>query len=487
MVMEGREFNIDKMKNFSEWYNTVIYAADLVDNRYNVQGFIVHKPWSMYVFKKLYRLFEAELEKDGHKPTSFPTVIPEENFEIEKEHAEGFTPNVFWITEKGNEKLKRKLALRPTSETAMYQMYSLWIRSYTDLPLKLYQSCTVFRNESETNPFFRGREFMWIEAHDVFATEEEARKQIVKDMRISTKVLNENLGIACLFFQRPKWDTFPGAEHTYATDVMMPDGKTLQVASTHYLGQNFAKAFSIRFKDRDGNDLHAYQTCYGPGIWRIMAAIISTHGDNKGLIFPPAVAPIDIVIIPILKSGKNNENVIKKCHEIKEILKEYRVEVDERDKTPGFKYSEWELKGVPFRIEIGEKEVSENKATIVPRDVKQRLQIKIDELKNEIEKQKKEMTDRLREKSQSYLNSHIKNAESLDEIKKILDEGSYARVNFHSIDADGKECADILQYETKGGKVRGILIGKNEEPFGSKKCVICGKPAKHVVYIARQY
>lgn len=487
MMMEGREFNIDKMKNFSEWYNTVIYAADLVDNRYNVQGFIVHKPWSMYVFKKLYQLFEAELEKDGHKPTLFPTVIPEENFEIEKEHAEGFTPNVFWITEKGNEKLKRKLALRPTSETAMYQMYSLWIRSYTDLPLKLYQSCTVFRNESETNPFFRGREFMWIEAHDVFASEEEARKQIIRDMMISTKVLNENLGIACLFFQRPKWDTFPGAEHTYATDVMMPDGKTLQVASTHYLGQNFAKAFSIRFKDRDGNDSHAYQTCYGPGIWRIMAAIISTHGDNKGLIFPPAVAPIDIVIIPIIKSGKNNENVIKKCHEIKEILKEYRVEVDERDKTPGFKYSEWELKGVPFRIEIGEKEVSENKATIVPRDIKQRIQVKIDELKNEIEKQKKEMIDRLREKSQSYLNSHIKNAESLDEIKKILDEGSYARVNFHSIDADGKECADILQYETKGGKVRGILIGKKEEPFGSKKCVICGKPAKHVVYIARQY
>ena len=487
MIMESREFNIDKMNNFSEWYNTVIYAADLVDNRYNVQGFIVHKPWSMYVFKKLYHLFEKELEKDGHKPTLFPTVIPEENFEIEKEHAEGFTPNVFWITEKGNEKLKRKLALRPTSETAMYQMYSLWIRSYTDLPLKLYQSCTVFRNESETNPFFRGREFMWIEAHDVFATEEEARKQIIKDMMISTKVLNEKLGIACLFFQRPKWDTFPGAEHTYATDVLMPDGKTLQVASTHYLGQNFAKAFNIKFKDRDGNDLYAYQTCYGPGIWRIMAAIISTHGDNKGLVFPPVVAPIDIIIVPIIKSGKNNEIIINKCHEIKEMLKEYKVEVDERDKTPGYKYSEWELKGVPFRIEIGEKEANENTITIVPRDTKIRINVKVEEIKNEIEKQKEEMNKRLREKSQSYLSSHIKDAESLDEIKKILDEKSYARVNFHSIDLDGKECADILQYETKGGKVRGILIGKNEEPFGSKKCVICGKPAKHVVYIARQY
>lgn len=490
MVMAGREFDKDKEKDFSEWYNTVIYAADLVDNRYNVQGFIVHKPWAMRIFKKLYLLFEKELERDGHEPTLFPTVIPEENFEIEKEHAEGFVPNVFWITEKGAEKLNRKLALRPTSETAMYQMYSLWIRDYTDLPIKLYQSCTVFRNEAETSPFFRGREFLWIEAHDVFATEREAREQIIKDMMISTRVIKEQLGIECLFFQRPKWDTFPGAENTYATDVLLPDGKALQIASTHYLGQNFSKGFGIKFRDKDNNELHAYQTCYGPGIWRIMAAIISVHGDNRGLVVPPYVAPLDVVIIPIIKAGIDNEKIMKKCKEILKLLEKngYRTIIDERNKTPGFKYADWELKGVPFRIEIGQKEANEDFVTFVARDERTRKNVNKGDLISAIEKEAEEMTKRLREKAVSKLSGRIKDAENIEEIRKVLDDiKGYARINICSTNMDGKECGDIIQYETKGGKVRGTMIGKIEEPFGNKKCVVCGKPAKHVAYVARQY
>ena len=490
MAMESKEFRKDKFKDFSDWYNTIIYAADLVDNRYNVQGFIVHKPWSMRIFKKLYAHFERELELDGHQPSLFPTVIPEENFEIEKEHAQGFVPEVFWITERGGEKLKRKLALRPTSETAMYQMYSLWVRDYTDLPIKMYQSCTVFRNESETSPFFRGREFLWIEAHDVFSTEKEARKQIVSDMQISQKVLVEKLGLPCIIFQRPKWDTFPGADNTYATDVMIPDGKTLQIASTHYLGQNFAKGFNVKFKDKDNNELHAYQTCYGPGIWRIMAAMIAVHGDERGLVFPPEVAPLDVVIVPIIKAGIEHKHIIKKCNSIAKKLKKlgYSVEVDMREKTPGFKYADWELKGVPIRMELGEKEVSEKKLTLASRDTRTRKQIAEKDLKKELAAELKEMTKRLKEKGAQYLETRIKDAESLEDIKRILDnrEG-YARVNLHSMDADGKECADIIQFETKGGKVRGTIVGKNEEPFGNGKCVICGKPAKHVVYVARQY
>ncbi|MCS7109218.1 MAG: proline--tRNA ligase [Candidatus Micrarchaeota archaeon] len=490
MAMSGREFDKDKEKNFSEWYNTVIYAADLVDNRYKVQGFIVHKPWAMKIFKRLYSLFEVELEKDGHEPTLFPTVIPEENFEIEKEHAQGFVPNVFWITERGNEKLSRKLALRPTSETAMYQMYSLWIRDYTDLPIKLYQSCTVFRNEAETSPFMRGREFLWIEAHDAFSTEIEAREQIIKDIMISTRVIKERLGIECLFFQRPKWDTFAGAEHTYATDVLLPDGKTLQIASTHYLGQNFAKAFNIKFKDKDGNELHAYQTCYGPGIWRIMAAIIAVHGDNHGLVIPPAVAPLDVVIVPIVKSGIDNEKVIKRCREIKEILEKngYKVILDERNKTPGYKYADWELRGVPIRIEIGLKEAEGDYITLVARDQRIRKSVNVKEIAEFTRKEMDEMTERLKQNTKKRMEGKIINAESMEEIKRILDEEkAYARINICSIEMDGKDCADIIQYETKGGKVRGILVGKKEEPFGNKKCVICGKNAKHVVYIARQY
>lgn len=490
MAMAEKEFKKDKLKDFSDWYNTLIYAAELADNRYNVQGFIVHRPMAMRAFKKLYALFEKELEMDGHEPSLFPTVIPEENFEIEKKHAEGFAPDVFWITERGSEKLKRRLALRPTSETAMYQMYSLWIRDHTDLPIKLYQSCTVFRNESETSPFLRGREFLWIEAHDAFATEKEAKEQVARDLGISIRVLGEKLGMACLIFERPQWDTFPGAEHTYATDILLPDGKTLQTTTTHLLGQNFAKAFNVKFKDAENNEHHVYQTCYGPGIWRIFAAVISVHGDNRGLVMPPSIAPIDVVIVPIIKSKFDPTNIIKKCEELKAKLdgEGLNVKLDLSDKTPGFKYAQWELKGVPVRIEVGEKEVSEGKVTLAVRDTRQRSQILDKDVQDKIHKIGEEMSIRLKKSADAYLATHVKDAESIEEVKDILDNvRGYARVNLHSIEMDGKECADNLQSETKGGKVRGILVGKDEQPFGKKTCVVCGKPAKNVVYIARQY
>ena len=252
---------VKKEENFSEWFTQVITKADLVDQRYNVQGFIVHKPWAMRMIKAIYRIFEEELEKTGHEPVLFPLVIPEENFEKEKEHVKGFKPEVFWVTEAGDEKLERRLALRPTSETAFYQMYALWVTSWRDLPLKLYQSVTVYRYERHTRPFIRGREFLWIEAHDVFATHEEALKQIREDMENTRKVVWERLGIPFLFLRRPPWDKFAGAEDTYAADTIMPDGRVLQISSTHDLGQRFAKALGIVFTDKDGTKKHAWQTC----------------------------------------------------------------------------------------------------------------------------------------------------------------------------------------------------------------------------------
>src|SRR3989344_322586 len=213
--MKQREFNIDKKRNFSEWYNTIIYASELADIRYNIKGFLVHRPWSALAFRHIYRLFESELEADGHMPVIFPTLIPEENFLKEKEHVEGFAPEVFWVTQKGEEKLDRRLALRPTSETAFYQMYNLWVDSFRDLPLKLYQSCSVFRAEKETNPFLRGSEFLWIETHDLFETAEGAQRQTAMDLEIMSRVATEHLGIAFIPFERPQWDKFAGAEKTY--------------------------------------------------------------------------------------------------------------------------------------------------------------------------------------------------------------------------------------------------------------------------------
>jgi len=484
--MAQREFNIDKSKNFSEWYNTVIYAADLVDGRYNVQGFVVHKPWVVKAFTKLYALFEAELEKDGHEKVIFPTVIPEENFEKEKEHVAGFVPQVFWITEAGGEKMSRKLALRPTSETAFYQMYALWLQSEADLPFKLYQSCSVFRFETETLPFIRGREFLWIETHDAFAEKQGAVAQVAKDVEIGRKVLGESLGIPLMVFARPHWDKFPGADETVAYDVLMPDGKVLQVGATHLLGQNFAKAFNIQFLKADGSKHFVWQTCFGPGIWRMMGACASVHGDSKGLIFPPAIAPVEVVIVPIFKDD-NKTQVVDYANGLAVELKKAAVSalVDDREKTPGFKYNEWELKGVPLRIEVGGKELQQQTVTLVRRDSREKKTVAKSELIAETRKLEEEMLSQMRARAETSLNSRISDAETIDDIAKALEKG-FARIGICSVAADGEACGKLIQDQTKGGKVRGRLFAQEEEPPFAK-CAACGRPAKACGYVARQY
>ncbi len=487
--MATREFLADKEKNFWDWYNKVIYAADLVDNRYNVQGFVVHKPWSMLAFRELYRLFEEELEADNHFPALFPTVIPEENFEREKEHVEGFEPQVFWVTRAGPEDLKRHLALRPTSETAFYQMYSLWTKSKADLPLKMYQSCSVFRNESETSPFLRGREFLWIEAHDCFATQKEAEEQVKRDAGICEKVLGHKLGLAFLFFERPAWDTFPGAEKTFACDVRLPDGKALQIATTHLLGQKFAKAFGIRYSDESGEAKFVYQTCFGPGIWRIMAAVIAVHGDDKGLVMPYPIAPVQAIIVPVPGKKVDAQKLSAKCSELEKQLKQsgVRAAVDASEKTPGYKYNYWEMKGVPMRIEVGEKELATQTITLARRDSRERTTIPAGQAAAAVKELGFGMLEDTRARAANDLKSHVLNAATKKELVEVLDSKNYARAFFCSTDKEGKDCADWIQAETKGGKVRGKLFGEEERVPRAAKCIQCGKPASAVVYIARQY
>ncbi len=483
MLMSTREFNKDKEKEFSEWYNTIIYAADLADIRYNVQGFVVHKPWSMRSFKKIYALFERELEKDGHEPTLFPTVIPEENFAIEKEHAEGFAPDVYWVTQRGDEKMSRKLALRPTSETAFYQMYNLWVKSYTDLPMKLYQSCTVFRNESETNPFMRGREFMWIETHDVFADESAARNQVKTDEKI-IETACKKLCLPFNFFKRPQWDTFAGAVETYATDILLPDGKALQFATTHYLGTNFSKAFDVKYSDETGKEHNPHTTCFGPGIWRILGAVIATHGDNKGLIFPFHIAPLQVVIVPIPKTGEE-KNIEQHCQAVKEELESAGIEcrIDNSGKTPGYKYNYWELKGVPLRIEIGAREAKEKTVTITRRDNREKTLCTLVEAADKVKEIGEQLDSALLEKAQGYLKTRVKAAKTKEEVLQGLDAKCYAKTFICSTEKDGVKCGQELQTFTKGGKVRGELVG--EKP-AKGKCCVCGKLGVQV-YVARQY
>src|SRR3989344_5041915 len=316
--MNNKGITAKKSENFSEWYTQIIQKCELADLRYNVKGFLVFQPWSVLCMEKMYKHLEEVLQRKGHKPYWFPTVIPESNFKKESVHLKGFTPEVFWVTHGGTKKLEEPLALRPTSETAFYQMFNLWIRSYKDLPFKTYQRANVFRYDTKaTRPFLRSREFHWIETHCAFPNEAEALKQVHEDMETTKEILHNTLGLPFIFFERPAWDKFPGASRTFAADVLNPDGKLVQQPSTHMISQDFLKGFGVTFKDKDGKDKTPFSTCYGPAMSRILASVIIVHGDDKGLRFPWDIAPLHVAIVPI------SDKAEKKALEIKKMIESY--------------------------------------------------------------------------------------------------------------------------------------------------------------------
>lgn len=480
-------FNMSKDKDFSEWFSKIIDVAELADLRNDVKGFIVFRPWAVRCMKQMYRCWEASLEKRGHWPVLFPAVIPERLLKLEGEHVEGFAPQVFWIETAGaGVKLPEKYALRPTSETAMYDMYRTWIRSWRDLPLKLYQSCQVWRYETKaTRPFIRSREFWWIEAHDAFATLEEANTQVKEDMEMTEEVMHQQFGIPFIFFQRPEWDKFPGAVDTFAADTLMPDGRVLQLPSTHLLGQRFSKPFNILFKTKDEKEGYVWQTCYGPAISRIIAAVFALHGDNKGLCFPFDIAPLQVVIVPIL--GKDDKKVLGKAGELKEKLgaEGLRVELDDSEKRPGEKFYFWEMKGVPIRVELGLKEVEQNKLTLFRRDTDTKAQVNEADVLSEIQKIAKSILGNLKKNADRFFSDKIYSASTMEELKKSLDKGGFTKINICSRDMDGKDCADNIKAGSGGGDIRGTRFGAVEKPTG--KCIWCGKPAKAVVYVGKSY
>ena len=483
MVKKNQEgLRVKKEENFSEWYSQILDKAEITDIRNHIKGFIVIRPWGAMILENMYELYEKAMQKTGHKPTFFPTIIPEKNFKKESHHVKGFTPEVFWL-----EKIKGedRLALRPTSETAMYQMYSLWIRSWRDLPLKIYQRANVFRYETKaTRPLIRGREFYWIESHNCFETKEQAESQVQEDIQITEDVMHQKFGIPFLPLKRPEWDKFAGAIYTIGSDVLMPDGKFIQQPSTHLLGQNFSKAFNVKFKDEAGRDQYVWQTCYGPAISRILASVISTHGDNKGLVLPFCISPVQVIIIPIFNK-KNKKKILNEIKKINKKIESFgiKTKIDDDQKRPGEKYYEWELRGVPFRLEIGEKEIKEKKLTLFIRDTLKKQKISINQLKK-IKQLGKEFDSRLISKADKFLKNKIINCKTKQEIKNAIKNKKIARINFCSIDKQGEKCAEIIEKEINA-EVRGTLANKHKKSTG--KCTICGKPAKEIVYLGRSY
>ncbi len=477
-------FNIDKEKNPSEWFTEIIKSAELADMRYGVKGFLVFQPWSVEAMEAMFYYLEKDLKKRGHQKYWYPTVIPEKNFFLEAEHVEGFTPQVFWVTHGGETQLEEKLALRPTSETAFYSMFSQWIRSYKDMPFKTYQRANVFRYETKaTRPFLRSREFYWIETHNAFATEKEAYENVLADMQTTKDIVYGVFGIPTIVFKRPEWDKFPGANATFGADAITPSGRVVQQPSTHMLGQNFSKPFNVKFTDENEKEQFAYLTCYGPCVSRIFASVILTHGDNKGLKFPFEIAPAQVVIIPVL--AEKEPKVLKKANEIKEMLEKenLRVIIDNSDKRPGEKYYFWEMKGVPIRIDIGPNDLKNKKVMLYRRDTEKKVPINEKDLLKKVLSEGQDLSKNLKDIAYKNFKRIIRDASTIKEVNEIIGKG-IARVEFCSCDKDGEKCAEVIEKET-GGEVRGTRIDVDEKAKG--KCIVCGKKATTITYIAKSY
>jgi len=476
--------NAKKDENFSEWYTDIIKKTELADLRYNIKGFLVFQPWSVIPMEKMYKIMEGVLQRKKHQPYFFPTLIPESNLKKESTHVKGFSPEVFWVTHGGKKKFKERYALRPTSETAFYEMFGKWIRSYKDLPLKAYQRGSVFRYETKaTRPFLRSREILWIEAHCAHATEKDAMKQVHEDIETTEEVLHKIFGLPFIFFERPAWDRFPGASRTFAADVLNPDGKVVQQPSTHMISPNFSKAFGIKFRDKDEKEKNAHITCYGPAISRIFASIIIVHGDDKGLKFPWDIAPIQVMIVPI---DLKNKKIMKKADELKKQIQEFAsVEIDyDENKRPGEKFNHWEMKGIPIRIDLGMKDLEKKKITIFRRDLDKKEIISEKEVMKKIQSIAKEFTKNLREKADNTFKGRIKEVKNISEMKRVIEEGGIASCNFCSVDEEGTKCAELIEKEVNAF-VRGTKLNERKNVKGT--CFSCKKKANHIVYVARAY
>ncbi len=466
-----------KKENFNEWYLELVQKADLADYAC-VDGFTIIKPYAYAIWEMIQKIVDGKFKEMGIKNAYFPLLIPEHLLMKEATHFEGFTPEVAWVTHSGKTKLGERLAVRPTSETIMYDSYSKWIRSWRDLPLRLNQWNNVLRWEfKHAKPFLRTREFLWNEGHTVFATQEEAENECKEIIDLYDWFCREYLALPGTKGRKTEKEKFAGAVYTKTLEFMMPDGKVIQGPDAHFDGQNFAKAFDIKFLDKDEKIKFAFQNTWAITT-RMIGVLIANHGDDKGLVLPPNIAPIQIVVIPIYQE-KNKVEVLKAAREIEKDFGSFRVHLDDRDNyTPGFKFNEWELKGVPVRIEIGPKDIEKKQAVVVRRDESKKESVKITELKKEVSKLLKDIHKNLFERAEKFSKEHTKTAKNYDELKKNI-EGNRVKACW----CGSRECEDKVKEETTA-KISCMPI-EQEKIFS--KCVKCGKEAKHVVMFARSY
>lgn len=463
----------NKKENFSEWYNEIIESAGLSDKRYPIKGMNVWMPYGLKAMQNIDRIIRNNVDSKNFQEVSFPVLITRDQLSVEFEHVKGFENEVYWVTRGGMEPLEVEMALRPTSEAAMYGMFSLWVRSHADLPLKIYQIVNVYRYETKhTRTFIRIREIHFFEAHTAHDSYEDAERQMMEYREIWDRIS----GDLCLPFmvdQRPDWDKFPGAKYTLAFDTVLPGGRSLQIGTIHQYGTNFSRNYDIKYLKDDGTHEYASQTTFGLSE-RLLAAVIAIHGDDQGLIFPPDVAPVQVVIVPI-PSKKVNVTAYTEAIASALISSGLRVTVDSRDNyTPGYKYNEWEMKGVPVRIEIGEREAESGKVTAVKRTSRKKQQIPADDLSKSVRSLLDEIKAEITHRARDHFNRLHRHYLSLDEMKGA--EGLVLAGWCGS-----RECSDTIEKRLEFG-----TLGFNRDKEKKEKCVVCGREGSMGVF-SRSY
>ena len=463
--------------DFAKWYTDIVLKAELADYT-DVKGFISIRPYGYAIWENIQKYADKRFKERGVKNLSMPVLIPESLLQKEKDHIEGFAPEVAWVTMGGGEELEEKLCVRPTSETIFSTMYAKWLSSWRDLPYLYNQWCNVLRWEKETRPFLRSREFLWQEGHTIHETAEEAEKFTLEMLNVYTDIIENLLAIPVLRGRKTPKEQFAGAEATYTVETLTHDGRALQSGTSHYFGQKFTKPFDIKFQNREGKEEYAYQTSWGIST-RLIGAVIMAHGDNRGLKLPPMVAPIQAVIVPI---AMHKEGVKERAEELyKELSEKYRVELDAREQySPGYKFNDWEMKGVPVRIELGPRDIEAEKCVIVRRDTAEKMEINLNELESRLQEILENIQKSMYEECEKRVIEKTTVATNLDEFTKNLEENQgYVKTMW----CGSEDCEEKIR-ELTGAKSRCMPF---EQEHISDTCVCCGKPADKMVVWGRQY
>jgi prolyl-tRNA synthetase len=467
-------------KDFSQWYLDLVLKTELMDYA-PIKGCMAIRPYGFAIWESIQELLDRRIKATGHKNAYFPLFIPESLLQKEAEHVEGFAPEVAWVTQGGDEKLAERLVVRPTSEAIICSMYAKWIQSWRDLPLLINQWCNVVRWEKSTRPFLRTSEFLWQEGHTVHSSEEEAEEETLKMLGVYQEFVETELAVPVVAGEKTEKEKFAGALRTYTIEALMSDGRALQAGTSHNLGQHFAKVFDIQYLDKDGELKYGWQTSWGVST-RLIGALIMVHGDDRGLKLPPRVAPVQVVVVPIISKKKRDE-VLQKAREIVERFSGVlRLELDDREGySPGWKFNEWEMKGVPLRLEIGPRDLENGGVTAVRRDTGEKTFLAEEELPDSLPKILESIQDNLFQEALAFREKNTHHVSDYDEFKEILQDKRGFIVAHWCGDA---ACEEAVKNETKA-TIRCLPFGLKEEKTGP--CIYCKKEGGRAVYFARSY